>query len=408
MTVASQETILEQAQKEIVTLVNSTHNFKQQIDLLNGIMAKLSSEKASLESSNNQMKLQMIKLEEEYNKAKKSSENHKNAFDKERKHRQVSIIKLAEHMQKAATKEAEVSKYEKQIQDLYASIGKLTAEKDIKEDRIRTLEGKLGTQSLKQYVSSDDTVNALQMGRDGESDAVQIVMKERDALDKRLKIEVGERERVEALLQEADLSWSRKMTELEKETNNRIRKEVQHLESSLKESKAQLSKAKQREETLNRNFEACRKELHQTKQSRQMADTEKWETETRRLTEQLSGLELVNRGLENEAGIMREEMKRGREELMANLEEKRKLSLLVEETQADGERSKKEAQKWKETVDHMKDRVGRLMESISQKESEANEKVKEYGGEGFEAKIVSWAFEKLVYDVKLMLLGGGI
>ena len=69
---------------------------------------------------------------------------------------------------------------------------------------------------------------------------------------------------------------------------------------------------KKKQNDTKKNVRACRKELHQTKQSRQMADTEKWETETRRLTEQLSGLELVNRGLENEAGIMREEMKRGR------------------------------------------------------------------------------------------------
>jgi len=56
----------------------------------------------------------------------------------------------------------------------------------------------------------------------------------------------------------------------------------------------------------------------------------------------------------------------------------------------------------------MKSRVARLIQRVKEVEVETRETAKgEGGGGGLEGKIVEWAFEKLVLDIKLMLLGEG-
>ena len=100
------------SQSEISNLLVENQNFQHRIDSLNDIMTKLSTEKATLESSNSQLRASMTQLGEEHEKVRSGSIVHKANFDQEKKHRQHSVIKLAEQIQRSKAKDAEVEQLE--------------------------------------------------------------------------------------------------------------------------------------------------------------------------------------------------------------------------------------------------------------------------------------------------------
>ena len=156
-------------------------------------MARLSSEKSCLESSHNQLKLELSSLSQEHEKARRSSDHHKTQFDMEKKQRQMSVIKLTEVMQKAKTKDSELSKMEEENNQLYDLVSKLNAEKEILDENVEDLQNQLSIaqSSRPNPVSSDATVNALQEARRGHDEALSIVMREKEEAEDALRRERG-------------------------------------------------------------------------------------------------------------------------------------------------------------------------------------------------------------------------
>jgi len=159
-------------------------------------MARLSSEKSCLESSHNQLKLELSSLSQEHEKARRSSDHHKTQFDMEKKQRQMSVIKLTEVMQKAKTKDSELSKMEEENNQLYDLVSKLNAEKEILDENVEDLQNQLSIaqSSRPNPVSSDATVNALQEARRGHDEALSIVMREKEEAEDALRREREEAE----------------------------------------------------------------------------------------------------------------------------------------------------------------------------------------------------------------------
>lgn len=136
---------------------------------------------------------------------------HKANFDQEKKHRQHSIIKLAEQIQRSKAKDAEVEQLEAQVKQLYSVIGKTNSEREALEKKIARLES-LNRTASKVKPSADPTVNALQEARRGHDEAMSMLIKDKEKALKELQDEKEEVVRLQDL-READYQASQRLKE---------------------------------------------------------------------------------------------------------------------------------------------------------------------------------------------------
>lgn len=143
------------------------------------------------------------------------------AFDKEKQQRQTSIIKLADMMQRTSAKEQQVAKLEAEVMRLVGRNSELEANNELLESRLERAD----QQNKNKYQSQDATVNELQKAREGQNEALQILMKEKDALEQRLQREANETRKLEEKLDALEGQGEVLVGELNK--TKRVRDELQ-------------------------------------------------------------------------------------------------------------------------------------------------------------------------------------
>ena len=370
-------------------------------------MAHLSSEKASLESSLNQSKLLISSLTLENDKLEKESRQNRAGIEKEKRQRQSSVIKLAEIMQQAKAGEAEIKRRELERSRMSSVISSLNAEKEMLEEKVMELNQRATKAEAKAAVrrpkaSEDDTVNALQEARRGQDEALSILMKEKEELEGVLGREREEREEERKKLEgehgKKTKAWERNLKE-------KVR-EVEELKKSFESSEVKVQEHLSVNARLQKTLTACKAELDSALKNSMASEALALRERVGSLESTVAGLELSRAELAQEAKIHVEEMQEVSEELREASKEARRLGEILEDKDGDIMQLREESGKWKEAVDVMKSRVGKLIERVKEVEGETKGRIKEVGGgEGMEGQIFNWLFEKLVLDIKLMLLG---
>ncbi|GMH48246.1 hypothetical protein TrRE_jg1420, partial [Triparma retinervis] len=359
-------------------MVISTSNFKHQIDSLNDIMARLSSEKASLESSYNQSTLLVASLSSSNEKLLKESRQSRTGIEKEKRQRQSSVIKLAEVMQQAKASSAEIKKRDSEMAKMGDVISRLVAEKEMLEERVMELNAEMGAMARRPKPSEDSTVNALQEARRGQDEALSIVMKEKEELEAALERERGEREEER---RKAEGEHGKVVKEMERSVKEKAA-EVLDLKKGLSMSSVKLAEHASVNSRLQKTLSACKASLDSALKNSMASEAASLLAKVGSLSGEVLGAKLANKGLAQEAAIHVEEMQQVSEELREAKKEVRRLGELVEGKDGVIMQERGESGKWKEAVDVMKSRVGKLVERVREVEGETRGKIEEIGGGG--------------------------
>jgi predicted RNase H-like nuclease (RuvC/YqgF family) len=124
-------------------------------------------------------------------------------------------------MQRTSAKEQQVAKLEAEVMRLVGRNSELEANNELLESRLERAD----QQNKNKYQSQDATVNELQKAREGQNEALQILMKEKDALEQRLQREANETRKLEEKLDALEGQGEVLVGELNK--TKRVRDELQ-------------------------------------------------------------------------------------------------------------------------------------------------------------------------------------
>ncbi|GMI52490.1 hypothetical protein TeGR_g11977 [Tetraparma gracilis] len=370
---------------------------------LNEIVGRLTAEKFELSSHRKSLETSLKDVTEKHEKAHRNASVHKIAFDKEKQQRQTSIIKLADMMQRTSAKEQQVAKLEAEVMRLVSRNSELEANNELLESRLERAD----QQNKNKYQSQDATVNELQKAREGQNEALQILMKEKDALEQRLQREANETRKLEEKLDALEGQGEVLVGELNK--TKRVRDELQAkvagMEGTAKRAgvaaEQQMKEKEKRIIKLQDDLTAAGYEIKELKNNDLEATNMKLKDELEVAMGKVDKLVLEKNGLESELQLLAEERKRVNEEIGDRTNESRRLQGLLEEGEETAARGRAELAAWKK-------KVAVLETGFKGVELDVTKMMQEMPGidpAGVEEKVLLWAFEKIKLDLGIAALG---
>ncbi|GMH65838.1 hypothetical protein TrST_g219 [Triparma strigata] len=377
------ERVLSEAKVAFETLTSEKQQGEHKIIHLEDAMASLKSSKNDLESRLNQVKEEYEALRQSEEKHRKEGAEHKEGYEKEKKFRQSSIIKLAEQMQRVSAKEEEAKQWESQVRQLYEVIGKLNGEKEGMEKKIGRLERQIKSK-VKQ--SSDATVNALQDARRGGEEATAILMKEKDRLEKELTEERSERAKAEEEKERHYKEWEemkKTLKDLERERDSvgaALKAANNGSERALKEKEKEIAR-------LEKRFEKTDGKLQELLSENMVEKNERLRTEIEKVKAEMSRVQLANDGLTLELSNLNEESRRTTSELRDAVGEQRRLTSLAAENEENIRSAKAISKKWEQASVVVKEKMAKVLQAV------------------VDAKDTGKSVEQVLYDVKFVMLG---